>query len=48
MIKLKPLKSLFKVYTPDETLPLTIDFLTVVIILSDFFLIPLSLSFVEV
>ena len=43
-----PLKNILKVYSPDEDLPLFIDFLTVIIILLDFFLIPLSLSFEEV
>lgn len=38
-------RSLFKVLDPDDFIPLVCDFITVVIIFFDFFLIPLSLSF---
>ena len=43
-----PFKFLIKVHSPDDLLPLIIDFLTVCIIITDLFLIPLSLSFDEV
>lgn len=44
----QPLKILFQVHSPDSVFPLFLDFITVLIILIDFFLIPLSLSFTEV
>ncbi len=43
-----PLKYIFQVHSPDSVFPLFLDLITVFIILIDFFLIPLSLSFTEV
>lgn len=44
----RPLKYIFRVQTPEQFIPIFIDFASVLVILMDLFLIPLSLSFKEI